>query len=278
MDATPSLAEATFGDLLRRHRQAAGLTQEELAARTGLSVRGLSDLERGVRVIPRKDTLRLLIEALGLIGAERAALMAAAKRPPTPLRLRPAPDHRARDLPVPLTPLVGRSGEVTALCTFLGRDDVRLLTLTGPGGVGKTRLALHIAQEVAGSFADGVRFVDLAAIREPTLVVTTIAQALGLREMGRRPLTERLVALLRDKQMLLVLDNFEHVVMAGPQVTDLLAACPRLTVLATSRAVLRVSGERAFPVPPLALPDLELDRSVDQVAASDAVRLFLDLA
>jgi transcriptional regulator with XRE-family HTH domain len=278
MDATLSRAEATFGDLLRRHRQAAGLTQEELAAHTGLSVRGLSDLERGVRAIPRRDTLRLLIEALGLAGTERAALVAAAKRPATPPRRHPAYARGAPDLPVPLTPLVGRSGEVTAVCELLRRDDVRLLTLTGPGGVGKTRLALHIAQEVADSFADGVRFIDLAAIREPALVVTTIAQALNLREMGGRPLVERLVAILRDKQMLLVVDNFEHVVMAGPKLTDLLAACPRLTVLVTSRAVLRVSGERAFPVPPLALPDPEQDRSVDQIAASEAVRLFVDLA
>ena len=113
MDAAPSPAEATFGDLLRRHRQAAGLTQEELAARTGLSVRGLSDLERGVRAIPRKDTLRLLIEALGLVGAERAALVAAAKRrsAPPPRRYRPR-SWSAPDLPVPLTPFVGRADEV----------------------------------------------------------------------------------------------------------------------------------------------------------------------
>ena len=278
MDGASALEKANFGDLLRRHRQASGLTQEELAARTGLSVRGLSDLERGVRTIPRRDTLRLLIEALGLAGAEQDALVATAKRPVTPPRRYPAYDRGAPDLPVPLTPLVGRAGEVTAVCALLRRDDVRLLSLTGPGGVGKTRLALHIAQEVADSFADGVRFIDLAAIREPALVVTTIAQALNLREMGGRPLVERLVALLRDKQMLLVLDNFEHVVIAGPKITDLLAACPQLTVLVTSRAVLRVSGERAFPVPPLALPDPEMDRSVDQIAAADAVRLFLDLA
>jgi predicted ATPase/transcriptional regulator with XRE-family HTH domain len=278
MDATPSPAEATFGDQLRQRRQAAGLTQEELAARTGLSVRGLSDLERGARAIPRKDTLRLLVDGLGLVGVERANLVAAAKRRPSLPLVRASHDRDARDLPLPLTPFVGRTDQMAAVCALLARADVRLLTLTGPGGVGKTRLALHVAQDLVDTFADGVRFIDLAAIREPALVVTTIAQALGLREMGGRPLTERLVAQLRDKRMLLVLDNFEQVIMAGPQITDLLTDCPWLTVLVTSRAVLRVSGEHTFPVPPLALPDLVLDHSVDHVAASEAVRLFLDLA
>jgi predicted ATPase/transcriptional regulator with XRE-family HTH domain/Tfp pilus assembly protein PilF len=277
MDAALSPAEATFGDLLRRHRQASGLTQEELAARTGLSVRGLSDLERGVRVIPRKDTLQLLVEAFGLVGAERAALVAAAKRRSAPL-LRVASDPDAPDLPVPLTPFVGRVDEVAAVCALLQRDDVRLLTLTGAGGVGKTRLALHVAQEISDSFADSARFVDLAAIREPSLVMATIAQTFGLREMGGRPLAERLAALLRDKQVLLLLDNFEQVAPAAPQVVALLAACPRLTVLVTSRSVLHVSGERAFPVPPLALPDPDQSQSVAQVAAAEAVRLFVDRA
>ncbi len=278
MGAVPSPAEMVFGDLLRRHRQTAGLTQEELAARTGLSARGLSDLERGVRVLPRKDTLRLLLEALGLVGVERAELVAAAKRRPVATPGRATHERGASDLPAPLTSFVGRADEVAAVTALLRRDDVRLLTLTGPGGVGKTRLALHVAQELTGSFADGVRFVDLAAIREPAFVVTTVAQTLGLREMGGRPLVERLATLLRNRQMLLVLDNFEQVLMAGPQVITLLAACPHVTVLVTSRAILRVSGERAFPVPPLALPDQERDQSVDQVAATEAVQLFLDLA
>src|SRR5215213_9857208 len=140
MDATPSLSEATFGDLLRQGRQAAGLTQEALAARTGLSVRGLSDLERGARAVPRKDTLRLLVDALGLVDVERAALVAAAKRRPPPAAVRASRYRAARGLPLPLTPFVGRASEVTAVSALLGRNDVRLLTLTGPGGVGKTRL------------------------------------------------------------------------------------------------------------------------------------------
>jgi predicted ATPase/transcriptional regulator with XRE-family HTH domain len=278
VDAVPSAANATFGDLLRRHRQAAGLTQEALAARTGLSVRGLSDLERGARATPRKDTLHLLLDALGLVGAERAALVAASHRRLAPPPRRSAQDRLASDLPVPLTPLIGRAGEVVAARTLLCRDDVRLLTLIGPGGVGKTRLALHIAEAVADSVADGIRFVDLAAIRDPGLVVTTIARVLGLREMGGRPLAERLGALLRQKQVLLVLDNFEQVLIAAPQVADLLAACPRLKVLVTSRAVLHISGEQVFPVPPLALPDPEHGQVIDQIAEAEAVRLFVDRA
>jgi predicted ATPase len=278
MDSAPSPAGTTFGDLLRRHRQASGLTQEALAERTGLSVRGLSDLERGVRVIPRKDTLHLLIEALRLVGAERVALMAAAERRSAPPPRRIDRGFTAPDLPVPLTPFVGRADELDEVCALLRRDAVRFLTLTGPGGVGKTRLALRVAQEMADWFADGVRFIDLAAIRDFALVVPTIAQSIGLREMGGRPLAERLAALLRDKHLLLVLDNFEQVAPAAAHVVDLLSSCRRLTLLITSRSVLHVSGERAFPVPPLALPDPERSRSVAQVAASEAVRLFVDRA
>src|SRR4051812_40801418 len=142
--------------------------------------------------------------------------------------------HHATEIPVPLTPLIGREREVVAVRDLLGQDDVRLVTLTGPGGVGKTRLALRVAADVQGAFADGVAFVSLASIRDPEFVLPAIAQALDLPELGDRTLTEQLTAVLRRQRLLLVLDNIEQVVEAAPRITALLGGCPQLKALVTS--------------------------------------------
>src|SRR5262245_1471679 len=187
-------------------------------------------------------------------------------------------DSRSHNLPVQPTPLIGRERVSAAACALLRRAEVRLLTLTGPGGTGKTRLGLQVAADLLEDFEDGVFFVPLAAIRDSALVASSIARTLRLQERAGQVLLDSLKESLQDKQMLLVLDNFEQVVAAAPLVAELLAACPRLKCLVTSRVVLRLSGEHEFPVPPLELPDPRHLPAVETLSQYAAVALFIQRA
>jgi predicted ATPase len=189
-----------------------------------------------------------------------------------------APAPRPHNLPAQATPLIGRQGEVEALAARLFDPDVRLITLLGPAGVGKTRLALAATAASLAAFADGVQFVDLSVVRDHRQVVSAIARAVGVREEPERSPVEHLRRLLADRETLLLLDNFEQVLDAASAVGDLLAACTRLTVLVTSRAPLRLRWEQRFPVPPLALPDPASAPDPDTLATYPAIALFVDRA
>jgi predicted ATPase/DNA-binding CsgD family transcriptional regulator/DNA-binding XRE family transcriptional regulator len=271
---------AAFGDLLRHARRDAGLTQEELAERAGLSTRAISDLERGINRAPRRDTLEMLAEALELPATDRAHWEQARQQ----LAVRSASVARSGThqpnihLPTPLTNFIGRGQEINEAASLLRLPGVRLLTLTGTGGVGKTRLSLMVARAVADGYPDGVWFVPLAPVREPAFVASTIASKLGVRELGGQPLIESLRAWLRARQALLVIDNFEHVLDAAPLIADLLTACPSAKVLVTSRSRLRLSGEHDVLIRPLALPAEDKLSDAGSLLGNPSVSLFVERA
>ena len=187
-------------------------------------------------------------------------------------------ENRPNNLPLQPTPFIGRVQEVEAVKQRLLQPETRLLTLTGPGGTGKTRLGLQVAAEVLDDFPHGVWFVDLTAIADPALVDTTIAMALRVQVVPGQAVADTVKAYLREKQLLLVLDNFEQLLPAAPLVAELLAAAPRLNMLVTSRVPLHLRGEREFPVPPLQLPDRSALPPLEVLRQYDAVRLFIERA
>jgi predicted ATPase/DNA-binding CsgD family transcriptional regulator len=268
---------STFGELLRGRRRATGLTQAELAERAGLSERAISDMERGLKT-PHPATLRLLAKALTLSDTELREWQAARQE-----RI-PGVDGAGANpsfghLPAARTSFVGREQLLATVCALLGSagDHNCLLTLTGPGGTGKTRLAVEAADALREQYIDGVYFVGLAAITDPRLVASTITQAFGLAQDGRLSPLEGLKRHLSDRHLLLILDNFEQVLGAAVDIAELVAACSRLRVVVTSRAPLRVLAERELTVPPLELPSSS-DAGADAAAACESVTLFVERA
>jgi predicted ATPase/transcriptional regulator with XRE-family HTH domain len=287
----------SFAARLRRLRERAGLTQEELAERAGLTVHAVSALERGTRTRPYPHTVRSLAAALEITAAQQDELVAAvpsrrSSRPapsaPAPVTAAAAPvvppleppaaaPARPATLVVPPTPLFGRDGDLAALASVIRSGRCRLLTLTGMGGVGKTRLAAALAAELAPDFPDGQVTVALASVSDASDVLDTIGRALGLTGGDAPGAVDLVSAQIGDRRLLLVLDNFEHLLDAAAAVGELAARCPGLTVLVSSRAPLRVRGEHEYPVGPLALPAPEAS-TVDELAAAPSGALVLDRA
>ena len=269
--------EVSFALLLRQYRKAAGLTQEELAERATLSVEAISKLERGTNRKPQRETLRLLADALALAAEERAAFHIAGRRTDAPPAAPTAPTTPFT-LFAPVTPLVGRTDDMRAVATLLRDRTVRLLTITGVPGVGKTRVALAVASQLHEDYPDGVVFVALAAIREPDRVIGAIAQSLGIAVGPGESVYARVVAYLHSRRVLLALDNFEQVSEAAATVASLLAVCPALTVLVTSRAALCLSSEHIYALFPLALPHPYAPPNAATLARIPAIALFVQRA
>lgn len=266
------ITESTFGDLLRRYRTEAGLTQEELAERAGLSARAISDLERGVNRYPYRTTVQSLIQVLGLQAEDAEALLSSVQR----RRGRMPELARPRStIPTPPTLMLGRERELGQVLHLLRWEGIRFVTLTGPGGVGKTRLALEIARELETDFLDGCTLVCLEDMAGAELVPSAVAGALGVRASAGSSIEEALLGSLRERELFVVLDNFEHVLPAGILVSRLLSGCPKLKVLVTSREPLHLRGEQEIDVSPLSVPESGRLPPLEELRRVPSVTLFL---
>jgi predicted ATPase/DNA-binding XRE family transcriptional regulator len=270
-------APGSFGAQLKKLREAAGFTQEELATIAGLSVHAISAIERGERRRPHVDTVRALSSALDLTGATRDAFVGSSRAAAeTPAHIAAVDEFSGAHLPVAPTMLLGRESDLQTLRHWLADRRARLVTLTGPGGSGKTRLATELAHGIAAEAETRVVFVPLAAIRNPAFVASEIAEALGLSDVTALDLPRRARLACADRPTLLVLDNFEQILDAAPLVAELLSSVASLRVLATSRAPLRLRGEREYAVGPLALQEDSSIISPEDVERSPALRLFVE--
>lgn len=277
--------DLTFGQWLQRRRKAFHLTQQDLGNLAICAAETIRKIEADMRQ-PSAELARLLADALQIPESEHLTFFRFARGDstaspgllPMPTSgVAPRPLHAPTNIPIPLTLLIGRQAEVEGIAALLERNAIRLVTLTGPGGVGKTRVAIAVASTLRDAFADGIVFVDLSPLTDHQLVLTAIAEALGVRETADEALTATVQAQLRERQVLLVLDNFERVPPASTVVAELLQGVARLKVLITSRIRLKLRGEREVVVEPLAVP-----RTAAQTAAAltayDAVRLFVERA
>jgi predicted ATPase/DNA-binding XRE family transcriptional regulator len=269
-------AHQSFAALLQHYRLAAGLSQEELAERAGLSVRGISDLERGARRNPYPSTVRRLAAALRLNESVLTRVWQA-RTGEQPGHGASAPVQRVRhNLPAEVSSFVGREQDVIEVSGLLERS--RLLTLTGVGGIGKTRLALRVGTIVVDEFESGAWLHDLVGLSDPRLLAASVVRCLGFQE-SRRPSLDTLIDALKNLRLLLILDNCEHLIDACAElVQQLLAAAPSLRILATSRQPLDVAGEVVWRVPPLAIPEAGQPPDPDALVQCESVRLFVDRA
>ncbi|MCO5215961.1 MAG: helix-turn-helix domain-containing protein [Thermomicrobiales bacterium] len=263
-------SRSPFAIRLRQFREEATLTQGELAERTGLSVRGISDLERGLRTAPRLETVRMLADGLGLTVEQRAELLRSRHQPEN--QSSPRPTRMRGNLPLPPTTFFGREQEIERIHATLASGTYRLITLVGPGGIGKTRTAIEAVRSLPSNLSDNLVFIDLSLVRDPRYVMHAIADGLGIPVRGENELDEILLVSLQERRTLLVLDNMEQVIEAANRIAWLLQECPDLCIIITSRGVLNISAERVIPIEPMALPSV---MDLESLQHMDAIRLFV---